>query len=183
MKLFFLTPFSFEKDLGRAYNEAIQYMPDDCWISVQDYDVMWTKTEIPQMEIMKRYIQKYPDTGLFTSYASRTKNANQKYEGGVHQDKDSLKYWNIKQNEQILKYGESLEIIDIPNEISGFHMIFSKETWKENPFEEGIGCLSVDNRFAWGIHRLQKPVRLMKALLAIHFYRLDTDITDISHLK
>lgn len=187
MKIYPIIPFSRElpdvpRNLGAAINDQIRLYPDDCWLSVQDYDVMWPQVEIPSMELMYQYVEKYPDTGLFTSYASRTRNPAQMYNNGELENIDSMKVWREVANALVQKYGSTLDILDIPHEISGFHLLFPKSVWNENPFRDDLNLLHVDNEFAWGVHRQQKPVRLMKAVLCLHYYRLHTDKFDTSHL-
>jgi len=169
---------------------------------------------------MYDYVRKYPDTGLFTSYANRTRNCSQKLTCDLIQEilnsnhpvlvcepnvtnwlqyhfdnrksdiefenslanKDSSVFWYSFANILQAIYGPDLAVLDVQTEISGYHMLFSKATWEQNKFREDLNYLAVDNEFSWGIHRMQKPVRLMKAVLADHYYRRHKDMADTTHL-
>ena len=40
MKIFQITPYGLDGDLGKAYNDHIKHFPDDSWILVRDEDTM-----------------------------------------------------------------------------------------------------------------------------------------------
>ncbi len=188
MKIIPISPFATKDEngnvnFGKACNEVIACLPEDSWISLTDHDTMWTRNSRHALSIMYDYIKAYPDTGLFTSYSNRTKNPNQKWRNGIFENIDSLRFWQEQAELALQMYGSSLEVLDIPNEVSGFHMLFPKSVWNEKPFREDLpNPLAMDNHFTWDVHRQKKPVRLMKALICVHFYRLDTHMNDTNHL-
>lgn len=225
MEILEITPFDpgIEKGamhLGAAYNRFISYLPDDAWISIKDYDVHWLQPDVPAIKLMYQYVEQYPDTGLFTCYANRTRNCSQifTYEELVKigaeplfasivcpvnteeafQDlknntsievlqealtnTDNAVFWNQVANALRKTYGPTLEVMEITHELSGYHMLFPKSVWQECKFREDLNMLHVDNEFSWGVHKLRKPVRLMKAVLADHYYRRHKLMTDTSHL-
>jgi GT2 family glycosyltransferase len=62
------------------------------------------------------------------------------------------------------------KVLDMTRVISGMMMIIQKKTWKEFPFSDGL--LSVDNDISRRLLRAGKPVRLIKGIYLLHYYRM-----------
>lgn len=171
------TPFNMDKDLGRAYNDAFERCHEDDWLCVIDYDVCFlTPNSIP---IMYKYIESYPNTGMFVCRANRIHRLQLcQLAEDTPSENDSIGYW-IAQAEEREKLVP--EVSEIAGPVSGFLMLVSKKTWRENKILEGRKCLGVDNQFSMSILQSGKNILCMEGLLVWHSYRLK-DITDKTHL-
>lgn len=173
------TPFSLEKNLGRAYNEAFVGVPDEDWVCLIDHDVMFlTPNSIP---LMYEAIRNYPDAGIFTCLTNRIHHlaVDQLYFDKPSENTD-VKFW--QRQAEVLEFSEKGEIVtEIKHEISGFLMLISKKTWKEIKFFESGKCLGVDNDFSLHVLAAGKKIYRMNRLLVWHSYRLN-DIKNKSHL-
>ncbi len=177
MKIHVLKPFDLGKNLGRAYNESCSLIPDGDWICLMDYDTMFlSPNSIP---LMYKYVEAYPETGLFTCYTNRIHPDNeiQNILGHPSENYD-VTTW-IKSAIGLEK--DALMVTEIKKEISGFLMLFSKETWSKVKFNETGLCLGVDNRFSLDILKSGRNILRMDNLLVWHSYR-PKDIRNKSHL-
>lgn len=178
MKIHVCTPYAVDKNLGRAYNEACALVPNGDWICVIDYDVMFLTPDA--IKIMYEYVALFPGTGLFTCYTNRI------HPMAIDQlimtepsDNTDIRHW---QNLAKVCAESPTLATKIGHEISGFLMLFSKETWKQINFDESKKCLGVDNDFSLRVLMSGKKIYRMNRLLVWHSYRVN-DITDKSHLK
>lgn len=176
----YFVPYSLEGDLGKAYNNCAKLVQDpNDWICVIDADSMLGLT--PKYgHILQDMVDKYPDTGLFTTYTNRVGNLEQCYNGIISSDSNILNHKKIAKELVIKNAGKVKEINRI---ISGMIMIFKKSVWEDvGGFHEDIGILAVDNKFSKRILRNGYKIRLIESVYLFHFYRLDTGRQDKSHL-
>jgi GT2 family glycosyltransferase len=163
-----------EKNYGAICNKYCEMVPDNDWIIIRDYDTMWmTWDYLPKIQ---KYITKYPNTGLFTTYTNRVGNLAQCFKGIISEDRD------IKNHVKIAKKLSDIESAkEIKTSISGMVMIFKKSTWKEvGGFKDGI--LTVDNNFSKKILKSGKKILLLQSLYLFHYYRLIEGIGFKEHL-
>lgn len=172
-----VTPFRVDKNLGKAYNDAFERCPDDDWLCLIDYDVMFLQSNT--IALMHDYIFKYPDAGMFVCRANRIHPlAKDQLWFDSPSGEDSIAYW-----QGIAKYCSDNEtgVKEITHEISGFLMLISKKVWNELKFNETGKCLGVDNDFSLRVLAAGKKILRMNNVLVWHSYRLN-DIKDKSHL-
>lgn len=172
------TPFALDKNLGRAYNQAFEGVPDDDWVCLIDYDVMFlTPNSIP---LMHEAISRYPDAGIFTCSTNRIHNlaVDQLYFDKPSENTD-IKFW--QRQAEVLEFSKGEIVMEITHEISGFLMLISKKTWNQVKFWEAGKCLGIDNDYSMRIIAMGKKIYRMNRLLVWHSYRLN-DIKDKSHL-
>lgn len=172
-----IKPYSIEKNLGKAYNEAMRLLPDDGWACLMDYDTMFLTPDCGV--ILHEYAKLLPDAGLLTSYCNRIHpKADQQLLHGVSDNFDVKFHAEIAYNQkrELFKYTE------LKKEVSGFLMMVSKKTWNEVKFDElERTCLSIDNRYCWSLFNAGKKIYRMEGLYVFHLYR-PNDITNKSHL-
>lgn len=173
-----VTPYAVDKNLGKAYNKAASLIHDLDWLCVIDYDVMFLTPDA--IKIMYEYVNTYPNTGIFTCLTNRIHPLakNQLLDGNVS-DNDSIRH------HQAIAKAQSIytpEVTNINHPISGFLMLFSKETWNKIKFREDGLCLGVDNAFSQAVLNTGRNILRMDGLYVWHSYRLN-NITDKSHLK
>lgn len=177
--LYFFTPYSTEKDIGKAYNQYMSLLPnDDDWAVLMDGDSMFLLPDFGHH--IQSIIDKYPDVGLFTCYTNRVGCKEQCYNNILSEDPNILNHKQIALNLQREKRNNIKEIKKV---ISGVVMIVNKKTWEHvGKFPEEMGILSVDNHFSAQILRNRRKIFLMEGVYVLHFYRLDTGIKEKSHL-
>ncbi len=176
--IYFFTPYSFEKKLGKAYNDYCKLVPNDNdWICLMDGDIMFV-TDFGKT--IKDHIEKYPDTGLFLCQTNRVKNLQQCYEGAISENTDLAYHAKIAKR---LETTNKLQVKEMDRVASGYFMCFTKKTWKEVGGFHRNGILAVDNLFSKAILKKGYKIRIMMDLYAIHYYRMLQGIKDKSHLK
>lgn len=175
-----LTPYRADKDLGKAYNDACALIPKGEWICLMDIDCMFLTPDAP--EIIAKYIEMYPETGVFTAFCNRVSRLAgvQMLEGSPSED-DRMRIHIEKAMVQRAVFPSITPILR--GEISGYIMVFNQKTWENNRFDEGIGCLAVDTYWSRRIIEQGKQIMRMDAVYVWHTYRIWKEITDKSHLK
>lgn len=178
MKVHARTPFSLDKHLGRAYNEAFAGVDDDDWVCLIDHDVLFLTPNT--IKILHQYAERYPDAGIFTCYASRLHPlAPDQILGRWPSEITDIRY-HIElatKQEQI-----GVKITRLNHIISGFLMMVCKKTWLEIPFNEDLLCLGVDNNFSQKVLDAGLPIYRMESVYVWHTYRLIEGIMNKTHL-
>jgi hypothetical protein len=179
MKVHIVKPYDIDKDLGRAYNEAMSRIPEGDWACLMDYDTMLLTPDCGW--ILHEYAQKFAHAGLLTCYTNRVHpSAMSQLLDGVCSDNVSLQYHMERAyNQKRLLFQAS----PINKEVSGFLMLVSKSTWNEVKFKQGGKCLGIDNEFCWDLIKAKKSIYRMDGLYVLHLYRLMNGISDKTHLK
>lgn len=169
-------PYREDKDLGKAYNDVMEMIPDNEHAVIMDTDTMFLTPQQPG--IIMQYIKKYPDA-ILTCYTNRISPlSKQLYQGKVNSNPDILSHIA---NANKLQAGP-LSVRMIGNAISGFLMVVPKSVWHKFKFIEGIGCLGVDTWFSKMCHQKQVPILLMESIYIWHTYRIENGIYDKKHL-
>jgi GT2 family glycosyltransferase len=175
----FLSPYSQEKNLGRAYNESVSLITNsEDWICLIDLDVMVLSHGIGHH--LQEIINLHPNTGLFSCRTNRVGQKRQCLNGVISDDPNLLNHRKIALQ---LAQEKRLIVSPLENPISGHLMLFKKSTWESvGGFPENRGILSVDNTFSNRIVRKGYNILMMEGVYVCHFYRLDTGILNKDHL-
>jgi hypothetical protein len=181
--LFFFTPYSFEKNLFEAIDTYMQLLPDDQdWAVLMDGDTAFLRSDFGHQ--IQRYIDKYPDTGLFTCYASRCHYQIQTRRG-TDMNSDSILY-HRQQAESIFRSLDG-HVKEIDRRIAGHLMVIKKETWllirdevKRTTMDKNI--LGVDTKISYAILNHHLKIRLMRGLYIFHYLRLMEGFNATKHL-
>lgn len=158
-----------EKDLGYAYNQAMERVNDDDWICFLDHDAMFTTPDWYKQ--MEEIIRDYPDGGIYTVYTNRigcpwmiAPNVDVHIHDQLYHRKKgkeiSDQYWCQIEDKSDVKF-------DL---MSGVVILTSKKTWKEVGGFKG-GFLGVDNDYHVRMRKHNKRVILMKGIYVYHWYR------------
>lgn len=167
-------PFSFNKDLGKAYNEAMAKVTDEYCI-LMDYDAMiLTPNTIP---LIDKYVKAYPEAALLTGYASRSHRSSSQY--FPHQNNGNMML-AIQMAQRLERM--SMKVKPLVKNVTGFFMVLRKSTWDKYKFKEGIGCLGVDTDYWRQLVAGNETMLLMETVYVWHTYRLATGIHDKRHL-
>lgn len=179
MNIHIISPFSRDKNLGKAYNETIKHLPAEDWICVMDYDAMFLHPE--QINRMYQYVEAYHDTSLFVCYGSRCKDGlPQQWKGGLHENDVSISYHSALSSNFLDLYG--VQAKPVLRSVAGFLMLFSKATWEKFNFVDNGACLRVDTDFSKRILRSGGKILLMESIYIWHTYRLLQGKNYIKHL-
>lgn len=179
MKVHIMTPYSLEKNLGRAYNEAMSLIPDDDFGCLIDHDVMFLTPD--SGHILHEYAKRFPTAGVFTCFTNRVSELS-KYQllnAMVNEDSDIKNHIRYAATVKKSLYSATL----IHRDISGFLMMISKRIWNEHKFSEDLKCLGVDTEWNRRLRAAGKTILRMDGLYVFHTYRIMTNILDRNHLK
>lgn len=168
MNIVFFNIWSFEKNLGKAYNWHMELLPnDDDWAIFTDGDVCFTTDDWGSQ--IKRVIELNSNAGIITCQTNRIGYRNQRYNHEFSHDSDIKNHAAIAKKLRVKYHHKTLPI---NCKIGGFFMAVKKSTWKEVKFDEKIGMLGVDSDFSERILKRGKSVLMMRGLYVFHYYRL-----------
>lgn len=170
--IWFFTPYSFEKKLFEAWDKYMDMVdnPED-WVCMMDGDVLFLLADFGHQ--MQEYIDKYPDTGLFTTYASRAH--RQEYiRKGCDENNPSILY----HYDNAVRCRNTLHLMvkTLGKPALGHVMLIKKSTWmmirdrvRELTVENKI--LGVDVRISKAISELNMSQLLMRGIYVLHYFR------------
>lgn len=173
------TPYGPNLQYGRAINEFCEQAPKDSWIIIRDRDTMYLEDNGQQIiDIANRY----PDTGVFGCMTNRLGLNWQLPDGKISDDPNIINHKLIATH---LKAKHNTECATLGTCVAGLFLMFKKSTWERVKFREG-NIIQNDIYFDWDfvsrILTLGMPIRLMLGVYLFHYYRLDKDIRDVTHL-
>lgn len=190
-----IIPYSTEKNLGKAYNEAMALAPDDSHVCLRDGDTCWLTPDYGVH--IAEYVRLYPDDVL-TCWTNRI---NEKAEqqskryiltqgSNIEQSMRDVRHIDshIRAAEQYKK--DLYQVTPIHGFVSGFCLIVPKKVWLKHKFAEKqvysdrgpTNMLGVDNDFTNRIRAAGIQVLRMDGIYIWHTYRLITGDNDKSHL-
>ncbi len=174
-----------DRDLGKVYNQSISLLPDHSICCVMDLDCMFLTPDAGNT--LNEYAEVFgsnSEIGILTSWTNRIHAlaTAQLFSEQNMGNADILDHIEIARTLRDNEIGLTVIDNDIP--ISGFLLMFRKETWAQvGGFDEGIGCLSVDNKFVRKVRGIGMKVARMNRIYIFHLYRMWTSVTDKSHLQ
>jgi GT2 family glycosyltransferase len=179
MNVHILKPYSVEKNLGKAYNEAIKLIPDGDWACLMDYDTMFLTPDCGK--ILYDYAEMFPFVGMFTCLTNRIHplSPDQLYNGELNEDTDVRTHIRIAEKVKSDLY----DTTTLNKAVSGFLMMVKKTTWNDIQFSEDKKCLGVDNDFCFRLLDNGRSIVRMDGLYIFHTYRLQNGIGNKEHLK
>lgn len=173
-KIFDIIPYSTEKNLGKAYNEAMELIPDDGYACFRDGDTMWLTPDYGML--LAKYVYAYPDAVL-TCWTNRI---HELAKGQL--DKTAPNNDNITEHILHAKNCAQTPINAEPvsGPVSGFLMVVPKKVWLLYKFTEvqvyeksgPHNLLGVDNDYTNRIRAAGIPVLRMNSIYIFHSYRL-----------
>lgn len=182
--IWFFTPYSFEKKMFDAWDHYMNLVqnPDD-WVCMMDGDVLFLISDFGHQ--MQTYIDKYPDAGLFTCYASRTSRPFLRWPG-ADMENTSIVY-HARKAAQIYDAHHG-EVVDLGEQNAlGYLMLIKKSTWllvreKAAAHTSDKDILGVDTRISRAIRHAGLKQYLMKGMYVLHYYRMKNGVHDTSIL-
>lgn len=186
MRIWYFKPEDEDMNLGRAYNDYMNLVPnDDDWACLHDRDVCFIQDDYAK--IIRETIKSNPQYGLFTCVTNRVGNKFQCHNGIISDNADFRHHIEIGKIR-----GEKLrtKVVETKGVISGMLMLVQKKTWDAMGGAKD-GLLGVDNDISKRVMELDitrkmkglsNRVGIMAGLYVWHTYRLDKSILDKSHL-
>ena len=180
MKIHYSTPFSTEKNIGKAYNEFCELVPDGDWICLRDGDSLLMRPNWGQQieDIIKNNGDKFKLIGCMTN---RLRADHQLYRSRFSNDENITNHLNIADDLYDMHY----DTVEATSYVAGLCLIFSKETWKQVKFREN--SILFDKEFNTDIRARfgGNPIGIAKGLYLFHLYRWGSKdpYNDTSHLK
>ena len=157
-----MVPFRTDKNLGRAYNEAMGLIPEGDWAVFLDHDAMFTTPKWHAQ--ITEAIEAFPDAGAFVGCTNRIASPWQRV-GGNDRTHDIA--WHRKLGAERAKLRTLLDISQTKG-WGGVCFAVSKAAWLAvGPFADGLGC--VDHSLHFALQRAGKPVYMIEALYLFHW--------------
>lgn len=169
--------YSFDGDLGKAYNDHMKLLPDGTdWAIFTDSDVLlWGDFGHQFQEIIK----KNSGVGILTCVCNRIGNMHgYQILDKISEEPNIVTHFKISENIEQTKRGK---VTEVNNFISGMVMVINKQAWEDvGGFPEKTN--KVDNRFSSKILRAGYRILQLDGLYVFHYYRLHKNAKDTSHL-
>jgi len=177
-----LHPYALDKNYFNAIDQEMALLHSDEWGVIMDLDTMPLRSDFGFQ--LQAYIDKYPDSGMFTCYASRCHYAPQIRRGTNTENPDIL--YHKRQADKC--YDDlHLQVKELDRRIAGHLMMIKKSTWDLIRSEVKVATLvkkilGVDTQISYAILRHGKKIRLMRGVYLFHYLRFDKGYNYIGHL-
>jgi GT2 family glycosyltransferase len=182
--IYFFIPYSFHKKLFEAIDEYVSMVRDpDDWICMTDGDTAFLKSDFGHKIL--EYTEKYPETGMFTCYASRCHYEMQVPPKAEPENPSILFHKKLCEN---IDQQYHLQVENLDRRIAGHMMIFRKRTWLRIRTKVRIRCnakniLGVDTKISYEILNCGLKIRLMKGIYIFHYLRMAEGYDYKTHLE
>jgi len=163
-------PYANDRNLGRAYNEAMSLLPEDGWGCLIDHDVMFTTTEWHRQ--LTAAILAKPE-GCFSGVTNRIKSPYQRVPGVSAKNHD-MAYHRKVGLKLALEKPRLLDVTEDPSgkdqTPAGFLMVLSKTAWREaGGFAEGLHYV---DRVMWlSLKQAGRRLYIHKGVYLYHWHR------------
>lgn len=176
----FFTPYDVGKNLGKAYNNAMNLIPDGDTACLRDIDTLFLTPEQPA--IVEQYANDYPNAVL-TCYTNRVSQLSRLQLLGetVSEQTDIIEHIRLAENQQD-RHKVTRSATEIHRDISGFLMVVPKSVWYKVPFDDSGKCLGVDTYWNRKVRALGIKILRMDGVYIFHTYRLSKGVANKSHL-
>jgi hypothetical protein len=170
--IWFFTPYSFEKRLFVAWDRYMNLVQDENdWACMADGDTCFLLPDFGHQ--IRQYIDRYPETGLFTCYASRTANKDQLL-NGINSENPDLVFHRCQAEycRENLHPGAK----DI-FKAYGHLMVIQKKTWLKirwlvKKYTRNSGLLDTDTAVSRAVRKNNLKIKVMEGMYILHYYRL-----------
>lgn len=177
-RVVYLSPHRADINIGKAYNDDIELVPDDAWIVITDSDACFLNPH-DKNKIPKLIMDFGNDYDLIGCLTNRIGSNHQCYEGKFSNE------MNLMRHKEIAMQDLPHEIV--PGGVAGFFMLFSKETWnKVGGFKEKT--IATDTAFNRLVEGAGGRCGVYQGIVMLHGYRLGESKQmearkSINHLK
>lgn len=158
-----MMPYASDRNLGRAYNEAMAILPEDAWAVFLDHDAMHTTRE--WYRLIEEAVAFLPDAGAFVAVTNRIDAAWQRATETDPENHDIGYHTRI--GLERLKRRTLLDITETKG-FGGVCFAVSKAAWRQLPTGFADGLLCVDHSLHFGLQRAGRSVYLLENLYVYH---------------
>lgn len=182
--IWFFTPYAFDKRMFNAWDQYMNLLTDpDDWACLMDGDIMLLRSDFGHH--IQEYINKYPDTGLFTCYSSRSRTL------WMMPDQHLFNSGSLAEHKKLsdrLYNNCRLSVKEINDRVTGHLLVIKKSTWSAIRDKVSARCadlkiLSVDTAISREILETKMPIRLMQGIYVMHYYRFLEGASYKKHLQ
>ena len=182
MDIYHFMPFSLEFDYAQEINKYVKMVPDDDdWICIWDGDTIRVQ---PQWgNHIEQMIKANLDYDLLITLATRIGCHYQRLNKSISSQRDLVQLHKMVDRQ--FKNIDSFRAVPVDDckLLSGFLLCFRKRTAVEIPFTKSrTGILNVDGNYGAAFQAAGKRVGLVKKIAVVHYYRLNKNRKDKSHL-
>jgi len=172
------TPKEKGNNLGWAYNNFMELLPEDDWACFLDHDATFTTRYWYHQ--LQNIIKQNKNIGLYTCLTNRIGQHKQLVKG-VDKENHDIRYHRKIGNTLQKEYYDTVLEFNNPNQpLSGVVILISKKTWKQvGGFKDGF--LGVDNDIHKKCLDNKIQVGLMAGVYVYHWYRGDGDLTHLEY--
>ena len=178
-----ITPYSTDKNLGKAYNDAISLLPEDSHACLRDGDTCWLTPDYGVH--LAEYVRLFPNA-ILTCWTNRINEKAEQQAPLDRGDSDMANHITRAENYKPMLY----KVTPLHGFVSGFVMVVPKSVWNQHKFAEKQvyedrgphNLLGVDNDFTNRVRAAGVQVLRMDGLYIWHTYRLLTGDQDKKHL-
>lgn len=163
----YIQPYTTDKNIGRAYNEAISLLPEDCWVGLIDHDAMFLRPDSKAQidNIIREQGDKWAVLGVVTNRLAGT---HQLYQNRFNDSGDIREHLAIADQCHNDHYGE---VIPTNINLAGLCMLFRKSTWEVvGGFKEN--SIRLDSEFTDSVQAIGGKLGIMKGVYMFHLYRM-----------
>ena len=172
-KVWYSNPFSTDRNLGKAFNEFCDNVPDGDWICFQDGDMLYLTPDwgAQIQEVIENAGKDFSLLGCMTNKLGRPM---QRVNGYFNEDNNIKNHYHIAVEQNEKHWGKVVELKD-RKLIAGMFLLFPKSTWNKHKFEEKKSPWGVDDAFCNAIVAGGGKLGLLSGLYVYHLYRVWSD--------
>jgi len=183
--IWYFTPYATDKNYFKAIDAYMKVVPENDWVCLRDGDTMFLYSDFGHK--LQGYIDRYPNTGLFTCVTNRCHYTCQQLNTTAFEERDIV--WQKRIADRVFS-DKQYKVKEVDRRIAGHMMMIKKSTWTKIRAEverkviaQGKKILGVDTKICNAILKYGLKIRIMEGFYLFHFLRFDKGIDDETHLK
>lgn len=163
LKLFAMVPYGIDRNLGAAYNRAMELLPEDGWAVFLDHDAMPTTREWYRQ--LAEAVAFQPDAGAFCAMANRI---GPEWQRVGDRNNHDIRYHRRLGAERLAV--RTLLDVTCTKGFGGVLFCVSKAVWREvGGFVDGLLC--VDHGLHFALQRAGRTVWMHEGIYLYHWRR------------
>lgn len=167
--IYTFTPFSIEKNFGKAINQCCSIVPnDEDWICIRDGDAMNLTPDWGNIiqDAIDKHGSEYQLFGCWTNRLNKANGGHQMASGLTYDNMNITDHYEVAQ--MLSKFSD--EMVEVKS-IAGFFMLFQKKTWSlSGGFVENSKAF--DTWFCDAVKKKGGKIGLINRLYMFHLYRI-----------
>lgn len=182
-RVWYLTPYGTDGNIGREYNEQIALLPKDDWVCLRDGDTCFTTPDslwgVQIADIIKKHGSDFELIGCYTNRLASPKQCH----NGEFSDNGDWTYHKSIGSELYEKHYSDVEAVN--HNIAGMFMLFPKRIWEKVKFKEDAPYRIFDTDFCQKVKRARGRIGMARGIYLFHDYRWgkENPKQNTAHLK